>query len=302
MVIQYNKQDLDNLLLLEELRRTLNSEGRPDFEAVAVKGVGVFETLKQIIKMTLKNISTEQGIKLNIRMKDEGSEKKEVAPPREDIAMLVQEMNKSVSPASKIYQDSASEENIKKQVLSQPLKEDQSQLSKDEKPAETRFIPTSSYTEIKMEEEKNLQVKDKAPESIRMGYDKEIDDISPAASLYMSEITSLTKEQKELEEKAKMTSKIAPLKIKDTLPEKEISDTEREAIKTAKDLLLSKRIADNKIADEIKVVVSNSEVSIDQAGIRVPVKIVIPKSMQDVNLRFDLQVHLSDEEDNINNK
>jgi hypothetical protein len=44
------------------------------------------------------------------------------------------------------------------------------------------------------------------------------------------------------------------------------------------------------------VELSNNEVSIDQTGIRVPVKIRIPKSMQNLNLRFDLQIIVEEEE------
>jgi mutual gliding-motility protein MglA len=55
--IQYNKRDLPNILPLEELRSQLNPSGVPDFEAVAVDGVGVFETLKSVSKLVVKTLS-----------------------------------------------------------------------------------------------------------------------------------------------------------------------------------------------------------------------------------------------------
>jgi len=55
-VIQYNKRDLPNAVPVEELRKALNKEGVPDFEAVASKGVGVFETLKAIAKLVLQRL------------------------------------------------------------------------------------------------------------------------------------------------------------------------------------------------------------------------------------------------------
>ena len=52
-VIQYNKRDLPNVSPVEELRKLLNPNGVPDFEAVASQGKGVFETLKAVAKQVL---------------------------------------------------------------------------------------------------------------------------------------------------------------------------------------------------------------------------------------------------------
>ncbi len=55
--IQYNKRDLQNIQPVEDLRGQLNPNGVPDFEAVAIEGKGVFETLKCVSKMVVKNLS-----------------------------------------------------------------------------------------------------------------------------------------------------------------------------------------------------------------------------------------------------
>jgi signal recognition particle receptor subunit beta len=52
-VVQYNKRDLPNIVPAQELNRILNTDGVPDFEAVATEGTGVFETLKAIVKLVL---------------------------------------------------------------------------------------------------------------------------------------------------------------------------------------------------------------------------------------------------------
>lgn len=52
-VIQYNKRDLPNVIPVHELRKALNPNNVPDFDAVAVNGNGVFETLKAIAKLVL---------------------------------------------------------------------------------------------------------------------------------------------------------------------------------------------------------------------------------------------------------
>ncbi len=53
IVIQYNKRDLPDVLPVDELNRAVNPRGWPHFEASAVTGQGVFETLKGISKLTL---------------------------------------------------------------------------------------------------------------------------------------------------------------------------------------------------------------------------------------------------------
>jgi signal recognition particle receptor subunit beta len=56
VVFQYNKRDLRNILPVEELQKALNPAGAPHFEAAAIHGVGVFETLKEISRLSLDTI------------------------------------------------------------------------------------------------------------------------------------------------------------------------------------------------------------------------------------------------------
>lgn len=55
-VFQYNKRDLKNILTIEEMNQYLNPYGFPYIEASAIKGAGVFETLQEISKLTLKDL------------------------------------------------------------------------------------------------------------------------------------------------------------------------------------------------------------------------------------------------------
>jgi signal recognition particle receptor subunit beta len=50
LVIQYNKRDLPSALPLVQLRDSLNFYNAPEFEAIASKGIGVFESLKTVSK------------------------------------------------------------------------------------------------------------------------------------------------------------------------------------------------------------------------------------------------------------
>ncbi len=51
--IQHNKRDLPNAAPLEQMNAILNPNGIPSFEAVAMTGQGVFETLKSVAKQVL---------------------------------------------------------------------------------------------------------------------------------------------------------------------------------------------------------------------------------------------------------
>lgn len=55
-VVQYNKRDLPNAVPIEEMRKSLNPRGIPEYQAVAPTGVGVFDTLKSVAKLVLTEL------------------------------------------------------------------------------------------------------------------------------------------------------------------------------------------------------------------------------------------------------
>jgi len=55
-VLQLNKRDLPNALPVEELKQALVRKGEAAFEAIAFKGVGVFETLKECGRLVLSEL------------------------------------------------------------------------------------------------------------------------------------------------------------------------------------------------------------------------------------------------------
>ena len=55
-VIQYNKRDVPSAVPVEELSEMLNPTRVPEFEAVAVSGGGVFDTLKALAKQVLQEL------------------------------------------------------------------------------------------------------------------------------------------------------------------------------------------------------------------------------------------------------
>ena len=59
--LQLNKRDLPDILSVDELRRELIRKDEPVIEAVAPKGVGVFETLKAVAKQVLTDLRKSAG-------------------------------------------------------------------------------------------------------------------------------------------------------------------------------------------------------------------------------------------------
>jgi len=73
LVFQYNKRDLKQILSVEDLRRDLNPLGLPQFEAAALHGLGVFETLKGITRAALMGVRR--------RLDEDGARAAKVPPP-----------------------------------------------------------------------------------------------------------------------------------------------------------------------------------------------------------------------------
>ena len=55
-VLQLNKRDLPNAMSVDALTKQLQKKGEPVLEGVAIKGIGVFETLKEVAKLVLAEL------------------------------------------------------------------------------------------------------------------------------------------------------------------------------------------------------------------------------------------------------
>jgi signal recognition particle receptor subunit beta len=60
-VLQLNKRDLSGIVPADEMTRALRLRDEPVFEAVAITGVGVFETLKALARMVLLKLRSGGG-------------------------------------------------------------------------------------------------------------------------------------------------------------------------------------------------------------------------------------------------
>lgn len=61
MVLQYNKRDLPDVMTTEELDDLLNYRDLPRFEAQALSGTGVFDTLRGVSELVLRRLSQRFG-------------------------------------------------------------------------------------------------------------------------------------------------------------------------------------------------------------------------------------------------
>ena len=62
IVIQYNKQDLDDLVPVEEMDRILNDRGLKTFETVATEGPGVFEAFVEISRQMIEYVASRYSL------------------------------------------------------------------------------------------------------------------------------------------------------------------------------------------------------------------------------------------------
>ncbi|MBI3652248.1 MAG: gliding-motility protein MglA [Acidobacteria bacterium] len=60
-VLQFNKRDLPTAVSYDELKKELLKKDEPIFEAVASRGVGVFDTLKAVAKQVLMELRKGSG-------------------------------------------------------------------------------------------------------------------------------------------------------------------------------------------------------------------------------------------------
>jgi hypothetical protein len=98
VVFQYNKRDLRNILPVDKLQQSLNPGGAPAFEAAAIHGVGVFETLKEISKLSLDTIRAR--IAEQKKSGVAGVERRVAAPPKPAPASVPAAAPAAASPAS----------------------------------------------------------------------------------------------------------------------------------------------------------------------------------------------------------
>ncbi len=119
-VMQYNKRDLNNILDVETLNKELNQFNVPFFETSAITGDGVVETLREIARIVLLNISEKYDVELEELATEQIISQQGEEPVSEVDDMDVQGMDDSISLSDLPYPDSFSAdlEELKRDELS----------------------------------------------------------------------------------------------------------------------------------------------------------------------------------------
>ena len=87
IVIQYNKRDLEEAADIEEMDRRLNPDGLPWFEATAIKGEGVLQTLTAMVKSVLQSLKQDTTGDL-LGLEEIEEEAKPEAAPEEGVVSI----------------------------------------------------------------------------------------------------------------------------------------------------------------------------------------------------------------------
>lgn len=102
-IIQYNKRDLDSILPIAELNKTLNTMNIPFYATSALQGTGVVETLTAICKLVLKQMDKASEKK---RRPQPAPALKTFESPLPEPPLAVQEA-RDEEPIIKIFSDGA---------------------------------------------------------------------------------------------------------------------------------------------------------------------------------------------------
>jgi hypothetical protein len=97
LVVQYNKRDLADPYALEDLHRKLAPGNAPIFEAVAVEGTGVLQTLSTISKRVIRSLREQS---LNMGGAPVAPEPAPIAPPVSEPAPIAPPVSEPAPPAA----------------------------------------------------------------------------------------------------------------------------------------------------------------------------------------------------------
>jgi hypothetical protein len=168
LVFQYNKRDLRNILPVEALQKALNPGAAPAFEAAAVHGVGVFETLKEISRLSLDAIRAKVADERRTGIAGTGKGHPTAAaatPPPAEAPPAAAPPAEAPSPAAAVATDPA---------LMEPLKVEFAEEDTDK--LRVRAVRTRGSLDIGKELEKlraiTAESKMKAPTAVK---DRDVD-------------------------------------------------------------------------------------------------------------------------------
>ena len=113
-VMQYNKRDLENLMSVDEMEQQLNSVGAPSFEASALSGKGVMETLTMCCKMVLKQIQEKSNTSQPSAQAKQAHDNAQESSPELPQLSLVDSEEEQESADPIVFQESVQDASLQK--------------------------------------------------------------------------------------------------------------------------------------------------------------------------------------------
>jgi signal recognition particle receptor subunit beta len=184
-VLQYNKRDLPNALSVEEMNRELNAYNVPTYEAQAVNGGGVFETLRGVSKLLLAKIAKDvtdrdrgsHGGKPRVADgKAEGKPAAADEAPISSLAPSIEEPSPLAAPAAPEFlpEDAVLEETPAESVVPAPSAADEAMVlsdadfvrEEDHGPAPRASTSDDVFGDDEIERETSYEAFDGAPSSV----------------------------------------------------------------------------------------------------------------------------------------
>ncbi len=206
VVFQYNKRDLKNILPVETLNKKLNPYGFKYFESIATTGKGVFETLREITRLTLdsvKNIIVETGrrgiIAEEVQNLKEASKKKkkkakkEISQEQENNIKKEEEKKETVFVSREEIDEIEDIEDIEDIGAE---KSDEIEIEKVDEIDEKKETEDKNPNEIEMKESKEEEVEDKKEESEDLKGEEEKEKATPKESKKIKVESEKEKEEK----------------------------------------------------------------------------------------------------------
>lgn len=120
IVFQYNKRDLEDLIPVETFNNLLNPKKLPYFEASAINGMGVFETLRAIAELTIPTV--RERIQAEKHEAEDSIQEENRETEKEASAKTLKEVTKQIEEALGEKQTSFTSKMTSSQVLRVKMK------------------------------------------------------------------------------------------------------------------------------------------------------------------------------------
>jgi signal recognition particle receptor subunit beta len=158
-VIQYNKQDLNNIMPLDEMERQLNPQHAPYFEAIAINGTGVMETLTMCCKMVLKQIQDKSNITQTTPEKDTLQERTPAEQTKTELPHITlvesPEDEEKIDEGQHVSQENGLTETVPESSLQETAEHN---FPSEAEADRLEAVPSNDSREISFHEEPTLQM------------------------------------------------------------------------------------------------------------------------------------------------